>query len=361
MHEFFSKYQIDDEVIAAGVSGGADSLALVFRIHEWAESVGKKIVALTVNHGLRPEAAAEADYVAELMKQARIEHHILIWEGKKPTSDIEAVARNARYGLMADWCQKHDIHILATGHHRRDQAETFLLRLARGSGLYGLSGILPLTQRCGLTIIRPQLNDSPEELRSYLQKRKIKWVEDASNQDDCFDRVKIRKYLKELEQKIGLTEARLAETAAVLGRTRAFMEEETEAFITNHARWWCGVVVCVSWYRIQNLHSEMAFRILSRLINVVGCRTYAPEADEMFRLLEQLKRPEFKSCTLGDCEIILSRGKLWIVPELKIKKVLSRTIFAAAFPQFAHADLPYKVKLALYEDDRMKNGKKSKK
>ena len=97
-------------------------MALVLRLND----LGQKVVALSVDHGLRPTSSGEAKYVAKLMKKAGIEHHILVWEGQKPTSDIEAVAREARYKLLCDWCKNHNVKYLAIGHHRRDQAETFV-------------------------------------------------------------------------------------------------------------------------------------------------------------------------------------------------------------------------------------------
>ena len=233
MSGFFEQYQIDDEVIAAGVSGGADSLALVLRLNDWAKQNGRRIVALTVEHGLRDESAAEAQYVAKLMAEFGIEHHILPWVGDKPDTGIEEAARKARYDLLAEWCKANKVRVLATGHHLRDQAETFLLRLIRGSGVYGLSGILPVSERGGLIIVRPQLDKTPDELRGYLRERGVRWVEDPSNQNQDFLRVKIRKFLPKLAQGIGLTEERLAATAAVLAETRAFIEAEVQKIIQN--------------------------------------------------------------------------------------------------------------------------------
>lgn len=347
MQEFFAKYQIENEVIAAGVSGGADSLALVLRLQE----CGKKVIALTVDHGLRPESGEEATYVAKLMKAQGIEHHILVWEGVKPASDIEAAAREARYDLLCGWCLEHGVNVLAIGQHQRDQAETFLLRLQRGSGLYGLSGILPVSNRGTVKIIRPQLTDSPEMLRDYLYFRGIKWVEDPSNQCDDFQRVKIRKFLPELENKIGLSVERLAETAAVLARTRVYLEDQTNILIKNHVRWWDDVLVSLSKDFIQSLHSEMRYRVLAVLIKDVGGRPYSPEAEEIFRLSEELTKDDFKGCTLGDCEIFTAQKRLWIIPELKKKTVLSKKQweeFAASFSKYVNAALPYKVRQALY-------------
>lgn len=110
---------------AVGVSGGADSLALVFLLQEWAKEKQADFTALTVQHGLRPEAEAEAQYVARLMKAHGIKHHILYWKGEKPVSGVESAARTARYELMYDWCRQNGVGALLIAHHKRDQAETF--------------------------------------------------------------------------------------------------------------------------------------------------------------------------------------------------------------------------------------------
>ena len=214
MEDFFSKYPISEKTIAVGVSGGADSLALVLRLHEFQ----KKVVALTVDHGLRPDSYQEAEYVASIMAKFGIEHHILIWQGEKPQTGIEEAAREARYQLMIEFCRQNDIKYLAIGHHLRDQAETFLLRLARGSGVFGLSSILPLSQRDDITIIRPQLSDSPEDLRQYLINKNIKWIEDPMNDSDEFTRVKISSYISlfafSMSSRFAFACARLASACA---------------------------------------------------------------------------------------------------------------------------------------------------
>ena len=347
MREFFATYGIDDDVIAAGVSGGADSLALALRL----QAAGKKVVALTVDHGLRPQSRQEAEYVGQVMHQAGIEHHILTWAGAKPTRGIEAAARQKRYELLEQWCLSHGVKTLAVGHHRRDQAETFLLRLLRGSGVDGLSCMLPVSARGGVRLIRPQLGDDPDRLRAYLQERNIRWVEDESNGCEDFWRVKIRHFLPELEQKIGLSEQRLAETAAVLARTRAYLEEQTEREIQNNVSFFESCVAAVSLQAVQKLHAEMAYRLFGRLIRNVGKQTYAPEAAEILRLLGRLQADDFKGCTLGGCEIFVAQKKLWLVPEATDGAVLSKQEWQKCLrnlPQYAKAKLPYKVRRAIF-------------
>lgn len=347
MQKFFDTYGITDEIIAAGVSGGADSLALALRLHE----CGKKVIALTVDHGLRAESRSEAEYVGEVMACYGIEHHILIWEGEKPQSGIEEAARQKRYELMFNWCREKGIGVLAVGHHRRDQAETFLLRLQRGSGLDGLCCMQPVAQRGGVVLIRPQLEESPDSLKAFLRERGIAWAEDASNQSDDFLRARIRKFLPELERVTGLSEQRLAETAAVLSRTRDYLEEQTARFIKNHVRRWENAAVSLSLGMLAGLHREMAYRVLSALIRETGGRIYAPEAEETLRLVNLLDRPDFKGCTLGGCEIFVSRKRLWIVPEVRHKQVLGKDEWQKCLqnlPQYAKAKLPYKVRRAIY-------------
>ncbi len=351
MQRFFEKYQIDDKVVAAGVSGGADSLALVLRLHEWAGGCGRRVVALTVDHGLRPESSREAQYVAEVMRGYGIEHHLLCWEGAKPVHGIEAAAREARYRLLAEWCSANGVRVLATGHHRRDQAETFLLRLIRGSGVYGLSGILPVSERGGLTIVRPQLDKTPEELRAYLTERGVRWVEDPSNRNDDFLRVKIRQFLPVLEKELGLSEARLAKTAAVLSETRAFVDSEVQARIAFGVRVWDGAGFSFKMSIFASWPEEMKFRILAELLRRAGQRDYIPEAAELKRLMIMLSERSFKGCTLGGCEVFPFRQQIWIVPETfgRSSVLLKKDweAFVKVHPEYAHVDLPYKLRRKL--------------
>ena len=127
--------------LAVAVSGGADSMALTLLAADWAAARRGSIVALTVDHRLRNESRAEAKQVAAWLAARGIEHKILAWTGEKPSSDVQAAAREKRYELLEDWCRRQGILHLLVAHNLDDQAETFLLRLGRGSGLYGLSGM----------------------------------------------------------------------------------------------------------------------------------------------------------------------------------------------------------------------------
>ena len=228
MEELLAKYQIKDSVIAVGVSGGADSLALVLQAAEELAVFGRKIVALTVDHRLRPTSRMEAEYVAGLMEKYGIEHHILSWNTAKPKTGIEEAARQARYSLIRSWCNKNGVRVLMTAHHAKDQAETFLMRLQRGSGLEGLCGIREYSVRDGLIILRPLLHVFPEDFRLYLQKRGIVWVEDESNADTSLLRGRLRQFLPELADKTGINVEKICGAVQALQSAEDFIEQTAD-------------------------------------------------------------------------------------------------------------------------------------
>ena len=350
--DFFKKHKIDDETIAVGVSGGADSLALALMLKD----NGKKVVALTVNHCLRQEAEAEAEYVAELMKKHNIEHHILVWtDGSKVKKGVEERARDARYNLMISFCKDNNIKVLATAHHLRDQAETFLLRLQRGSGLFGLSSMLPVSERDKIVLIRPLLDRSPEDLKKYCQEKKVKWIEDPMNSDEDFMRVKIRKFLPQLS-KIGIDEKRLAETAKNLQNTRMFVQRLIDDFISSQVRWWEGVLVSLSYGKLKELDYEISKGVLGYLLQKIGNTDYLPEVAEIMRVLES---DNFKGCTLGKCELFIASKRLWIVPQDEKNELMKKDEwlnFVQKFPQYKNYGLPYKVRRALKQSLEKNNG-----
>ncbi|MDX2074462.1 MAG: tRNA lysidine(34) synthetase TilS [Alphaproteobacteria bacterium] len=197
MNNVFSPPQ--GEGIAAAVSGGADSMALLLLLKQ----EYPKLHALTVDHGLRRESAGEAAQVARWCEALAVPHSILRWQHDGITSGIPEKARDARYALMLEWCRAHEVKHLFTAHHLDDQIETMLLRLLRGSGLVGLSGMLPVSERDGVFLHRPLLSLPKSELIAILEKAGQAWLEDPSNHDLNFTRNALRVHLRDLtwEQK----------------------------------------------------------------------------------------------------------------------------------------------------------------
>lgn len=346
------KYKLDLKQAAAAVSGGADSLALALLLKGWADENGGRLAVLTVNHHLRPEADEEAAYVAALMKKQGIEQHILDWRHEDLHTGIETKARQARYRLLTRWCREHDFPFLLTAHHLRDQAETFIMRLQRGSGLDGLAAMSEATSRGGVTLVRPLLEFEPQELRDFLIERGIEWKEDKSNDCDDFLRVRVRKMLPLLERELGLTPAKIGAAAAALSGAREYFTTEVERFVSRHCRLWYQTAWSFSPTAFRALADELKFRVLARLIKSAGGLEYAPEYAALQRLRNNLENGAFSGCTLGGCEILRYDGKIWLLPERKSQGVLGRrqwAEFAACrFPELK-GEIPYKLRLILYE------------
>ncbi|MCE9651242.1 MAG: tRNA lysidine(34) synthetase TilS, partial [Parvibaculum sp.] len=213
--------------LAVAFSGGPDSLALLVLAAQWAgRSRARKLVALTVDHGLRAGSAAEARACARMAKALGVSHRILVWRGAKPKADIQAAARAARYRLLAQACIAEGAGDLLVAHHLEDQAETFLLRLARGSGVDGLAG-MAASRRLDrdLRLLRPLLDVPRARLMAVVKRAGIEAIQDPSNDNPRFDRVRARRLMAELST-LGLDASRLASTAAHMARVRAALEAE---------------------------------------------------------------------------------------------------------------------------------------
>jgi len=184
-----SRLSFSGESAAIALSGGGDSMALMHLFADWARHSGSPIPdALIVDHGLREGSGDEAGRVAGWAAAIGCRAHVLRWKGSRPHASIEEKARNARYDLMGAWSLKNGVRALFVAHTLDDQAETFLLRLARGSGVDGLSGMrprssLPVEGFPGVEVIRPLLDVRRAELRAFLKDRDVPWVEDPMNQD----------------------------------------------------------------------------------------------------------------------------------------------------------------------------------
>ncbi|MDY0873271.1 tRNA lysidine(34) synthetase TilS [Dongia rigui] len=179
--------------VAVAVSGGADSLALLLLMHRWTRALGGKVRALTVDHGLRAESAAEAQQVALWATAAGIDHHILRWLGEKSGAGLQAAARQARYDLMTAWCRDAGVLHLATAHSLDDQRETVAMRQARGGpSQMGLAGMSLISTRSGVRLLRPLLPVPGALLRHHLTVLGQAWIEDPSNRLTRFERIRWR-------------------------------------------------------------------------------------------------------------------------------------------------------------------------
>src|SRR5207302_3523373 len=211
--------------IVLAVSGGPDSLALMWLAARWRHALarGPRLIAVTVDHGLRPEAAAEARGVKRLARSLDLPHRTLRWTGPKPRTGLPAAARAARYRLLAQAARACGATHVLTAHTRDDQAETLLMRLLRGSGIAGLAAMARQSKREGFLLARPLLNVPKSRLIATLTKAKIKFADDPTNRDPTFTRARLRELLPALAAEGGDARA-LARLATRLARANAAIE-----------------------------------------------------------------------------------------------------------------------------------------
>jgi len=299
--------------LAVAVSGGADSMALAFLARDWAEARGGAVTALTVDHRLRPEAKREARWVRDILAAQGIGQRVLVWhEGESVTrANLQARARRARYRLLEDWCRTHAVLHLLTAHHRDDQAETFLLRLGRGSGTFGLAGMAAVVERPHLRLLRPLLDFSGDELRRALAGAGRDWIDDPSNADTAFARVRVRRALPGLEA-AGLNAARIAETAARLGRDRRMFEDAVARLLAVGASPDPAGFVRLDRAGFLAAPRPIGLRALARVLGAVGGGEYPPRFERLERLYEEIAG-DCRTRTLGGCAIRLAAGGALLV------------------------------------------------
>ena len=352
--DFFENNNIHSKKIAVGVSGGADSLALVLMLKE--ELKDTQIIALTVDHGLRPTSKDEALYVKKIMDDYEIEHHILSWEGDKPKIGIEEQARIARYNLLTEWCKTNDVNYLCIAHHILDQAETFLMRLERGSGVFGLSSMKEISDRNGIFILRPLLKYNPCYMKDYLKNKNISWVNDESNDCDDFLRVRMRKFLPILDSKTGISAERIYKAVENLQRTRSFLEYSVNLTIENHTVCWNNIAYSFDYSKFLLWHNEVSFHLIGKIIKELSESYYTPESDILLKLLNNMRKKDFESFTLGGCIILKDNLKIWIIKEYRDKSFSYTTTdwnnFIKQNPIFRGIKLPHKLKTALLREKK---------
>jgi len=309
------------EHIAVAVSGGGDSMALTLLLKGWCDKRNIKLTALTVDHGLRENSAAEAQQVSKWLSELKIDHNILGWHGDKPKTNIQDEARKARYMLLGEWCAGHNIQYLFLAHHREDQAETFLIRLFRGSGIDGLSAMEKMTLFPGThykknfpVLCRPLLDVPKEKLIEVLSEQSQQWIEDPSNQDIKYTRIQIRELLRSSEIE-GLDADRLSKTARRMRRVRSLLEEMTTSAVSDYVNYNEFGFASVNKNFINELHEEITLRLLSTVIKTVSGSPYPPRHKKLEALYGKLQDQDFQGQTLagsmifmdGNNEIIFAR------------------------------------------------------
>ena len=317
------------EKIAIAVSGGSDSMALCFLASCYKSK--KKNMTIPnfylVDHGLRKESAKEAQLVKRQLKLNKINLKILKWRGKKPNSNIQSLARKKRYELLFNECKKSNITTILTAHHKDDIFETFFIRLLRGSGTEGLSSFIELDKEfffkgSKITVVRPLLNISKQNLRYITQNVFNFYVEDQSNEMDKFQRVRIRKLISNLEDQ-GLDFQKLKLTIKNLGSTNNAINELVHKNISKNVTLSKKNYVISSEFFLQP--EEIVFRSLSLLIKKISNKVYPPRGKKIVNLIYEIKNSKQFKATLGGTIIEKIHNSVKVTKE-KQKNVKFATI-----------------------------------
>ena len=303
--------------IAVAVSGGGDSLALALLVRDWVRARGGEMLALTVDHKLRPDSTAEAEAVGNILRAQGIAHEILTWQGDKPATHIQELARAARYKLLLSTCHERGFPFLAVAHNIEDQIETFWMRLAHGSGLDGLAGIAGKRDRDGVTIIRPVLGFTRAQLRDVCTQSGIAWIEDPSNKNEKYLRVKLRGFEDMLAGE-GLTPQRLALTLQKLEDARDALQimadEAFAACVQLHPEGYAALGT-ETWKKSPR---DIQRRVLMKVLSAVSPQDYPIGSDAIEATRLELQDGTFAGRTLAGCEIFPRGNEFIFVREAAI-------------------------------------------
>jgi tRNA(Ile)-lysidine synthase len=300
-------------VTGVAVSGGGDSVALLHLMHGFCTLHGTKVRAVTVNHGLRPEAETEAQSVADFCERHGIAHDTLHWSGWDGTGNLQNEARKARYGLIAGWAKQHEISTVALGHTADDQAETLLMRLARRAGVDGLSGMAPRMTRHSVIWVRPLLRAGRTDLRDYLLHQNIKWIDDPSNEDPSFERVRTREALKVLEP-LGIDAQGLAQVAGQMAEARKALNWQCFLVARDIVSIDAGAVV-IEERQLRVQPDEIQRRLIVQALSWISGEEYPARRGAVSALMGAMRKGQ--AGTADGCQLRRVGGEIWIFREYK--------------------------------------------
>lgn len=307
----------DTRLLGLAVSGGPDSTALALLADAWARRHGgPDLVILTVDHGLRPSSTREADGVLDLATHLGRTAERLVWrhDGLPPATDIEARARDARYALLVKAARAHGLEAILLAHTLDDLAETFLMRLARGSGVRGLSAMARERTVDGVRFLRPLLDVTKADLLDVLAARGASYVVDPSNRDDRFLRARVRALMPALSV-IGVDPSRIAATARRLSRAEEALERMTDDLEARASRDHGGAYA-LSLDALADAPDEIVLRLIANLLRRVRPADHPPRAAALERWLAAfLHGNPPRRATMAGVTLWIRRGELWIYAE----------------------------------------------
>jgi tRNA(Ile)-lysidine synthase len=292
------------ENLAVAVSGGPDSLALAYLTKCYSLKYKLKVSYFIVDHKLRKESSLEAITVKKILKKIDIQCKVLRWNGKKPSKNIQATARDKRYSLLADECKKNNIRYLLLGHHSNDLFENFLIRLVRGSGLNGLISFNKNTKykNGNLNILRPLIDLEKKDLL-YISKKVFNFfVKDPSNTNKDYKRTRIRNLLETLEKE-GLDIKKLKLTINNLKSSDKSIKFYVDRNLKKNSIFLKKKNTYILNYDFFDQSHEIIFRSLTIIIQKIGKKYYPVRGKSINELIKGINKKLFSKTTLGGCFI----------------------------------------------------------
>ena len=303
--QIYKKFEKDlnlNEDFIVAVSGGPDSLALSFLAKIY--SIKKKINVkyFLVDHKLRSGSTKEARFVSQLLKKLSINLVVLTWIGKKPKSNIQSLARNKRYQLLINKAKKLKVNNILLGHHKDDLIENFFIRILRGSGLNGIISFDEKTKYKNINLIRPLLKISKANLVKIAIKVFGNYVEDPSNKNNEFKRVKIRNFIKNLELE-GLDKDKFNLTIKNLKFANETIKHFVEQNLSENSKIINKYKLVILNEKFFHQPEEIVFRSITEVIKIVGKKYYPTRGKKVDNLIEKIKNEHSFKTTLGNCII----------------------------------------------------------
>ena len=291
-----------NENFAVAVSGGPDSLALAFLAKIY--SIKRKLSAkfFIVDHKLRSNSSNEASNVKKILRRFFIKLEILTWKGKKPTRNIQSVARIKRYELLFAKCDKFKIKNILLGHHRDDLFENFFIRLLRGSGLKGLISLDKKSEINNKFLLRPLLDQKKEDLVFLSEKVFNFYVKDPSNYDEKYQRIKIRKLIWDL-QKSGLDKNKFSKTIKNLKYSNSIVNFYVKKNLQKNTFFFKKKNKLILNRNFFQEHYEVVFRAFSESIKLIGKKYYSVRGKKLDKLINDISNNQSFKSTLGGCII----------------------------------------------------------
>ena len=302
IYKKFAKSISINENFVVAVSGGPDSLALAFLSKIYSIQKNLKAKFYIIDHKLRSESTNEAKHVKKILNKFQINAQILYWQGIKPKSNIQSVARTKRFELLISECKKLGVTNMLLGHHQEDLIENFFLRILRGSGLKGLISLSKKSKLQNVTILRPLINQKKEDLVFISKKVFDFYVKDPTNNDEKFQRVRIRKLLNGLKND-GLDQKKFMKTIENLKKSNDVVNYYVTKNLENNSFFSHKKKHLILNDKFFKQPYEVVFRSLSDSLNFVSKKYYSVRVKKIDKIIKEIQKNSFSKRTLGSCLI----------------------------------------------------------